>query len=419
MHQLFAPRFLVAQSLADANGKNFILINLAGGCDGLSFLPYKTGDVANTLRTIRPTIGMADTTILDAHAVAGAPVQVGLHPSLAPLQSVIQSSGRIIQKYGIIKNVGRSHDNCQQIMDAGLSELKTVQQGFLARFADTMDYKIFQYWGFMPSRAYASFETHKATSIVANDLTKFNYPTINGENAAGNQYVNELKRILIEQEMDPDAVATEYTTTHRTMHDAVLRIRSDINTQTVGTNGAGTYSTSGVGVYLRDAAKVLKTKMNSADLGLSSKSMTFYLNHGGFDNHTNLKTAFTFVGSTLATNLAVFIEDLKLLNIWNDTVIVLFSEFGRTCRENGSPGTTTVGTDHGWGSNTLVLGGGVTPGVSGDYPTLAELNASTNALIPTTDYRDIFSEIFSWMGTDPRGIFTETGYSPKRVGFIG
>ena len=418
LSQYISPQFLMAQSLADSQGKNLILINLAGGCDGLSLLPYKGGAIAAGLRTIRPTIGFQDSGILDAHTISGASDQIGLHASLAPIQAIIQSSGHIVQKYGIKKNVERSHDTCSKIMDSGLSQIKSVEQGFLARFADTMNYRLFQYWGFMNAPAYGSFTTHNATSIVANDLTKFNYPGISGENTVGNQFINEVKRSLVEEEIPQDALGTQYTNSGVTMHDAVLKVRDDINTQVVGTNAAGNYSTSGIGVYLRDTAKVLKTKVNSPSLGLQDKSMTFYMTHGGFDNHDNLKTAFSSVGSALSSNLAVFVEDLKTLGIWNNTVIVLFSEFGRTCRENGTVGATTVGTDHGWGSNTIVLGGSVAPGVSGDYPTLTELNASTNALVPTTDYRDIFSEVFNWMGTDARGIFTEEGYTPSQVGFM-
>ena len=49
--------------------------------------------------------------------------------------------------------------------------------------------------------------------------------------------------------------------------------------------------------------------------------------------------------------------------MWDDTVVVVQSEFARTLTSNGA------GTDHAWGGNTLVLGGSVKGGrILGSYP---------------------------------------------------
>ena len=57
---------------------------------------------------------------------------------------------------------------------------------------------------------------------------------------------------------------------------------------------------------------------------------------------------------------------------WNDTVVVVATEFGRTARVNG-----TSGTDHGTAS-TLILAGGALEGLGGivgDWPTLRRRQA--------------------------------------------
>ncbi|WP_237142899.1 MULTISPECIES: DUF1501 domain-containing protein [Pseudomonas] len=79
---------------------------------------------------------------------------------------------------------------------------------------------------------------------------------------------------------------------------------------------------------------------------------------GGWDTHVNQ-------GSTsgqLANNLANLGEGLvayaqALGEEWNNTTVVVLSEFGRTFRENGSRGT-----DHGHGTVYWVLGGNVRGG---------------------------------------------------------
>lgn len=67
--------------------------------------------------------------------------------------------------------------------------------------------------------------------------------------------------------------------------------------------------------------------------------------------------------------------------LWNDTVILVATEFGRTVRVNG-----TQGTDHGTGSCTMLFGGAVNGGrVLADWPGLAEAALYENRdLKPTT-----------------------------------
>ena len=50
----------------------------------------------------------------------------------------------------------------------------------------------------------------------------------------------------------------------------------------------------------------------------------------------------------------------------DDTVVLMFSEFGRRIRDNGA------GTDHGSGGVAFVVGGGVQGGLYGEYPSLDE-----------------------------------------------
>jgi uncharacterized protein (DUF1501 family) len=75
---------------------------------------------------------------------------------------------------------------------------------------------------------------------------------------------------------------------------------------------------------------------------------------------------------------------------WQDTVVVVISEFGRTVHENGDGGT-----DHGHGNVMWVLGGGVRGGrVYGDWPGLSSAALYQGRdLAVTTDYRSVLAAV--------------------------
>jgi uncharacterized protein (DUF1501 family) len=75
---------------------------------------------------------------------------------------------------------------------------------------------------------------------------------------------------------------------------------------------------------------------------------------------------------------------------WNNTVVVVISEFGRTVHENGNRGT-----DHGHGNVIWLLGGPVNGGkVYGQWPGLATAQLfESRDLAVTTDYRHVLAMV--------------------------
>ncbi len=125
-----------------------------------------------------------------------------------------------------------------------------------------------------------------------------------------------------------------------------------------------------------------------ADLGLR----VAWIDLGGWDTHQNqgnaregtLARQFDWLGRSLAA----FRQDLDAR--FENVVVLLMTEFGRTVHENG-----TGGTDHGHGSVMLLLGGKVRGGrVYGDFPGLREEQRYEGRdLAVTTDYREVLHEI--------------------------
>lgn len=120
-----------------------------------------------------------------------------------------------------------------------------------------------------------------------------------------------------------------------------------------------------------------------------------FIDVGGWDTHVgqggaegNLANRLEALGRGLASFSA------EMGPAWNDTVVVVLSEFGRTFRENGNRGT-----DHGHGSAYWVLGGGVRGGrVAGEQVALSDKTLHQNRDYPVlNEYRTLLGGLFARM----------------------
>ena len=112
---------------------------------------------------------------------------------------------------------------------------------------------------------------------------------------------------------------------------------------------------------------------------------------GGWDTHANQGAATGQLAGRLAPlglGLAQFARELG--PAFDDTVVLVMSEFGRTARQNGNGGT-----DHGHGNVMWLLGGRVAGGrVQGRWPGMDEaaLNEGRDLAI-TTDFRAVVAQL--------------------------
>src|SRR6202041_136913 len=125
-----------------------------------------------------------------------------------------------------------------------------------------------------------------------------------------------------------------------------------------------------------------------------------FIDVGGWDTHVGEGAA----QGTLATNLGRLGRGLQVFSQslgteWNNTVVVVLSEFGRTFRENGNRGT-----DHGHGTVYWVLGGSIQGGtIAGEQQRLAHGTLFQDRDYPVlNDYRAVLGGLFrSLWGLSP------------------
>jgi uncharacterized protein (DUF1501 family) len=162
-----------------------------------------------------------------------------------------------------------------------------------------------------------------------------------------------------------------------------------------------TYPNTSISKKLRGIAQV-----HFADLG----TRVFYCDHGSFDTHAGQNPLHAGLWTDLSKGLEAFMADLRAHNKSDNVIVLIFSEFGRRVRDNGS------GTDHGAAGVTFALGEKVKGGHYGDMPSLDAAKLVQGDLNPNMDFRGIYSTILDkWMHLNPAPIVNG---SYEQLGFL-
>ena len=140
---------------------------------------------------------------------------------------------------------------------------------------------------------------------------------------------------------------------------------------------------------------VAQTKL--ADLG----TRIFYTAHGSFDTHASQMPMHAKLWKEVDGAIDAFFQDLREHNASDDTIMLIWTEFGRRVKENGS------GTDHGAGGVAFVIGEHVKGGQYGTFPSLRaeDLTQQREGMFGNLrysyDFRGLYSTIVDrWLGLD-------------------
>ena len=99
-------------------------------------------------------------------------------------------------------------------------------------------------------------------------------------------------------------------------------------------------------------------------------NMVYHASLGGFDTHANQLGIHNSLLKMLDEGITALLLDLKTSRKFKDTLIMVYSEFGRSVQEN-----KYKGTDHGTANNVFLFGGNLKKvGVFNSAPNLANLD---------------------------------------------
>jgi uncharacterized protein (DUF1501 family) len=144
-----------------------------------------------------------------------------------------------------------------------------------------------------------------------------------------------------------------------------------INAAFAPVTDAGRNLTTGLAKQLYQIAKLIEYR-SSAPPAVGNTRHIYFASLGGFDTHGNQVAGNAMQGDhaglmkTLADAMGAFYQAIKDLGLASNVTAFTQSDFGRTFAPNSS-----LGTDHAWGNNQLVMGGAVNGNASyGAYPEL-------------------------------------------------
>lgn len=205
-------------------------------------------------------------------------------------------------------------------------------------------------------------------------------------------------------------------------------LASILSSATAGANSAfptnyNLFPTSNLGQQLRTIARLIAAR---SQLGL--KRQIFFARIGGWDLHDNQVTAgATATGAhanlitDVSNSLKAFYDATVEMGVSESVTTFTASDFGRTYNTNGD------GSDHGWGSHHLIVGGAVKGGdIYGRMPDLTlrgvQDTGSRGQWIPTTSVDEYSATLARWFGvsaTDLPIVLPNAGrFAHQNVAFL-
>ena len=369
----------LARLSATAQGRRLVVVQLGGGNDGLNtVIPYRN----DLYYQARPTLG-----IRQNEGILALDADLGLHPALTGFKSLYDRGELAVLNAVGYPSPDRSHFRSMDIWQSGSGADQTLSTGWLGRYLD-QDCAACQ-------RPYNALEVDDTLSLaLKGDVRKGLALKSPGKlhQLTRNQLLARVSQEAPGHHHEP--VDYLYRTLAETASSAdYLYQKSKIYQSAV------TYPNSEFGKSLKTTAELINSGV---------ESRVYYLSLNGFDTHVRQPEQQARLLADLGTGLAALADDLRRHDQWANTLVLVFSEFGRRLGQNASHGT-----DHGMANNVFLLGGALgKKGVVNAAPNLADLDQGD--LKFAVDFRGIYAPILrDWLGASDSAILG-TGFEQLR-----
>jgi len=343
-----APFFTAGRLYAaPASGPRLLVVFLRGAYDAANILVPISSDF---YYDARPTIAIKKDTAL------GLDSDWGLHPTLRDtILPLWQQKEIAFIPFAGTDDVSRSHFETQDAIELGqpVGGSRNYQSGFMSRTAEILS-------GAKPISFTTQLPlTFRGGAAVPNIALNFT-----GKPAVGERNAALIQAMYQGQDLAP-AVAQGFQVQSE-VYNTFSNEMMAANRNAVSAKGFE-LSAQRIGVLMQD-----KFNLGFVDIG----GWDTHVNQGGADGYLSNR-----VGE-LGRGLAAL--KTALGPQWNNTLVIVVSEFGRTFRENGNRGT-----DHGHGSVYWVLGGSVRGGrIAGPQVAVTQSTLFQDRDWPVlTDYR--------------------------------
>lgn len=400
-----------AQAQTADDYKALVCIFMFGGNDGNNLLiPGDAGQYGLYTRARGP-LALAQTAVLPIAPTNTAGVTYGLHPAMAGIQNLFRTG-----RAALIANVGPlivpttkaqydarsvplpmnlfSHSDQQAQWQSSISD-GTGRTGWAGRIGDLMQS--------MNANRGATCISLAGNNLWETGTTLTSYKVSPSGNFGFDFYKPgsseplsvSVGEILASQR--PHVFEQAWLTViQRALENQ--RVMSSAITNQQFANG---FPNTSLGSQLRMAARLIAAR---GSLGV--RRQTLFCSIGGFDTHGDdqLQRQQQLLGEISAA-VSAFYDATVALGAADKVTLFTASDFGRNLQSNGK------GSDHGWGSHHLIVGGAVKGGaLYGTYPNLT-LNGpddvnSTGVWIPTTSVDQYAATMARWFGVSPTEMTT-------------
>jgi len=403
-----------AQQINAADRKIFVVIQMAGGNDGLNtVIPYADAKY----QQLRPTLGFKDTELKDA---AGNSTilnsNLGLHPALSEIKQLFDAN-----RVALVTGVGYPAPNLSHFLSQDIWQTANTNggagNGWLGKYADQKlvgqsSLAAVSVGGSLPKALFADHYVTPNISPAGGTDPFANYQYLTDPRNTGDK-TNQLNafKTTTTRSFEADSFLSALGKASFDAEEGAAQLRAAV----AGYTSPVTYPTTGnqLASAMRMVAQIATT---IADANL------FYVQLGGFDHHSaeigsaqaptdkTIGQHATLLGN-LSKSIKAFYDDMAAHSLADNVILMTWSEFGRRPNENAS-----IGTDHGTASVQMVVGNPIHGGIYGEQPSLSDLDSAGNIKFKV-DFRSVYATILDkWLGADSKAIL---GSQFANIGFLG